>query len=231
MHRRATLFYAAHLVVLTFAAFLWATRAEAGICIDIDLHVGVQQVSRDLPAALKREATAIWAPYGVDLRWSPHECAVEDASFEVWIDAHVSVVDRQASGTILGSTRVQQARIDRVPISVDYDAMEKTLGSLTSAQITPFFGSRIGPDEMGRACGRVVAHEIGHVLLGLSRHEQSGLMRQSFAAAELVQLGRRPYRLSSEDVGRLRQRSTIMSHLERVPPAIETADIAEATGD
>jgi hypothetical protein len=229
MRRRTMSISATSLVLLTLVAFLWATRVEAGICVDVDPHVAVGDTSNALIAALEREATAIWAPYAVELRWQPHACAIEDASFDLLIERHIPSAPPRVSAPVLGSTQVRRPRIDRVPIHVDYEEMQKTLGSLTTAQFTPFLGSRVGPEEMGRALGRVVAHEIGHVLLGVSSHQRDGLMRQSFEAIELVGRARRRYGLSPEEIARLRRRSQIMRQLQTATSSLAAADVTQET--
>jgi hypothetical protein len=194
------------LVLVTVAATLLATRASAAICVDVDLHFAGATPSHDLTAMLEREATAIWAPYGVELHWQSPACAVEDVSFDVLIDRHPSnaSIDRP----VLGHTYVQLSRVDQVPIVIDSDATEKVLGSLTIAQLAALVGHRdVGPCEMGRAFGRILAHEIGHVLLGLPNHQRHGLMRPSFQPADMVRPVRWQYDLSPLEVARLHHRS------------------------
>jgi hypothetical protein len=48
---------------------------------------------------------------------------------------------------------------------------------------------------VGRAIGRVIAHEIGHVVLRTSGHAPHGLMRAVQRADELVDPARTRYRL------------------------------------
>ena len=48
---------------------------------------------------------------------------------------------------------------------------------------------------VGRAIGRVIAHEIGHVLLRTTGHAPRGLMRAVQRADELVDPARNRYRL------------------------------------
>lgn len=48
---------------------------------------------------------------------------------------------------------------------------------------------RLGDGELGAALGRVIAHEIYHVLSGTSEHDGTGLAKESLTAAELF-LGR-----------------------------------------
>ena len=155
------------------------------MCVDVDLHFAGAAPSRDLTATLEKEATAIWAPYGVELHWQSPACAVKDMSFDVLIGRHLppASVDRP----VLGQTQVQLSRIDGVPIVIDAGATEKALGELTIGELATLVGRTcVGPQEMGRAFGRIVAHEIGHVLLGLPNHQRHGLMRPSFQAADMV---------------------------------------------
>ncbi|MFQ5791240.1 MAG: hypothetical protein ACE5JI_12285 [Acidobacteriota bacterium] len=53
---------------------------------------------------------------------------------------------------------------------------------------------------LGRALGRVLAHELGHLFLRLQTHRRTGLMRSSFAHGELTARGRDAFRLSDEDL-------------------------------
>jgi hypothetical protein len=62
------------------------------------------------------------------------------------------------------------------------------------------------PADVGRALGRVLAHEIGHVILGAPGHQPRGLMRFAFPPSELIGHSRLAYRLSPLEQARLRQR-------------------------
>mgnify|MGYP005835948463 CR=1 FL=1 len=44
---------------------------------------------------------------------------------------------------------------------------------------------RLGAEELGRALGRVIAHEIYHVLSASSVHDEQGLSKSALSAAEL----------------------------------------------
>jgi hypothetical protein len=55
---------------------------------------------------------------------------------------------------------------------------------------------------IGRAVGRVLAHELGHYLLRSRTHAPSGLMRAVQFAADLVGAGRDTFALSAEDAAR-----------------------------
>lgn len=208
----------ARLVFVAVAAVLAATRGDAGICVDVALHLPSPAPTRAVIKALEQEANEIWAPYHVELRWQAPVCAVEDASFEV----QVARKGHRASGTrsVLGETRVDFASIDRVPVLIDYDAVDTMLASLTIDELATTVGHwPVGAQELGRALGRVLAHEIGHVLLGLPNHQSQGLMRRSFEPVELVWPTRFQYGLSSLEVSRLRHRTRwILANRTRLAP-------------
>jgi hypothetical protein len=62
----------------------------------------------------------------------------------------------------------------------------------------------VDPDTLGVALGRVLAHELGHLFLTLNGHRDRGLMRSSFPHRVLIGKSDRPFRLSSEDMARVR---------------------------
>ena len=88
------------------------------------------------------------------------------------------------------------------PIRINYEAIEELL------QYRPTNGAVVLRErELGRALGRVLAHEIGHVLLGLpSYHDAKGLMRAALPVDDLVQLERRGVQLAEASVNRLGER-------------------------
>jgi hypothetical protein len=204
----ATLIF--RILLLTLVTSSWASRAGAGICVNVDLHSDSPNPSTTVIETLKREATAIWRPYGVELRWGAPTFCVEDESLDLLLARH----PREATigQIVLGSTHVRMDRIERAPIVVDYDATAQTLASLTSGALSTVVGLPwLGPQDMGRALGRVAAHEMGHVLLALPKHQRDGLMRAAFQASEMVSPSRARYRLSASEVGRLRFRAEWMA--------------------
>jgi hypothetical protein len=214
----------ATLLFVTAVAGLGATRADAGICVNVAMHFASPDPSPALVATLVQEATAIWAPYDVELRWQSPLCTVEDASFEVRIERHLTRA--RGNRLVLGATRLQLTNIDRIPVVVDYDATEEMIGSLTVGQLVTLVGHwPVGPQELGRALGRIIAHEIGHVLLGLPNHQRQGLMRPLFGPTELVFPTRWQYTLSPLELARLRHRKGwIITNRNRVGSADHDED-------
>lgn len=62
------------------------------------------------------------------------------------------------------------------------------------------------PDEvLGRALGRILAHELGHVFLRHRKHRSTGLMKPSFKHRDLSSRSRQGLRLSAEEMDHMRK--------------------------
>jgi hypothetical protein len=80
----------------------------------------------------------------------------------------------------------------------------------------------------GQLLGRVIAHEIAHLLLGTRDHDPHGLMRGEWRASELVRQRPSDWRLSRAEG--LRIRHAIKRRSSELPPAMMIAD-TEPTPD
>ena len=189
---------------------LIAGEAAAEICIDVDLRFAGRDLSVVTVQAMRDEASAIWEPYGVRLQWSPARnaarCPRVLGSFDVLVES------RRSRSSVLGSTHLAPAEIDRAPIHIDYDATARLVGSVSASRFMTVVGhGDAEPSDVGRALGRVLAHEIGHVVLDASCHRPWGLMRSRFEAVDLVARQRWAYTLSRKDIERLRHRVRVLS--------------------
>ena len=182
---------------------------RATICVNVDVKFTQRHPAAVLVSALQHETAAIWEPYGVRLGWpgsmDVEVCASPQASFVALInDEHVPAT---ASMDDLGSTRLIPGVIDHAPICVDQQTAERDLAILTPLQLTRALNRPwVTSADVGRALGRVLAHELGHVLLAAHEHPRQGLMRKSFALVDLVGAQRETFTLSPPEVDRLRER-------------------------
>jgi hypothetical protein len=195
---------------------LIAGEAAAGICIEVDLNFAGRDPSPVIVQSMQSEASAIWQRYGVQIQWHASrpdvQCPRVHGTFDVLVEYQASSVENASRLSVLGSTRLAPAAIDRVGIFVDYDETQHLLESLSASRLIPLAGHPdIGPADIGRALGRVLAHEIGHVLLDAPRHQPWGLMRRSFAPDDLVARQRWVYTLSKKEVERLASRERELS--------------------
>ena len=169
--------------------------------------------------AMALEATAIWEPYGVGLTWidsngaSPTPPGLRD----------VLKVSRDGPGDRLASGTSGARRLGTVLFLEGRDTAENTVALFVEAarqtvEDARWVNSRVGdwPPSMreellGRALGRILAHEIGHYLLAWRAHTRDGLMRAAFPGEALIQPARRVFELSERLLPRLRARLAQLS--------------------
>ena len=192
--------------VVTMLLLFIAGDAAAEICLDVNLRFAGRHVSTALIESMQAEVSSIWSPYGVRIQWSAAagdaSCTQALESFDVLVG--VKRLRAGAFKPVLGGTWITSSRIDRTPIQIDWNATEQLIRSLTADELyRRLRRSEIDSVDVGRALGRVLAHEIGHVLLGRS-HQRRGLMRATFYAGDLVSPQPGTYGLSIEEVERLR---------------------------
>jgi hypothetical protein len=184
---------------------------HAGVRIGIVLDGTPSAPGRSL-ATMIAEADAIWRTYGVRVThpppeaWGPH-----------LVRLTLRVEERRAAATVAGRPASDGERLGTIWFAEDGTPAESIAISLgaVSARV---LGSRVGGRSItswpaaladaaiGRALGRVLAHEIGHYLLASPAHSKTGLMREGFDGAQLAAWDRRGFELHSGALPRLRAR-------------------------
>jgi hypothetical protein len=156
---------------------------------------------------LQDETESLWRPYGVQLEWLAASAPLDEAAGFA-IDVRLERFDLSPWAAILGNA-MMGVNHTHGPIRVSYEAAARVLaaGSLARTSTTRIVTDR----EMARALGRVLAHEIGHVLLAAPYHDATGLMRANFSASDLAALNRSPFQLSCNGVARLRARVDMLT--------------------
>ncbi len=97
------------------------------------------------------------------------------------------------------------------PIRIGFDAVDAL------AQPSAALNAMLHEYAVGTAIGRVLAHEIGHILLGApTYHDDTGLMRPQFASSDFARGERWMFRLADPSVARLR---ASVASLTRAPIA------------
>jgi hypothetical protein len=179
-----------------------SSRSEA-LAVRINLEFDRSIASDLIKEIVKNEAAAIWSAYGVELVWSG-----SDAAAALSLDA---IVTRQRPGLkptrahpVLGRAAIDASGAVNGPIHVWFDTIDSLLQRRETSN--PALRDR----EFGRAVGRVLAHELGHVLLG-TLHDPDGLMRASFFGDDLARLDRSRFQLTDGSAGRLRAHIATLS--------------------
>ena len=207
-HRSSTLLAALLFILSAPSAFAQAPQGAA-ICVDVEVRFTERHPAAVFIASLQDETASIWERYGVRLAWprstNPEGCTPPQASFVVLV-SYEHTNDSNAVMDELGSTRVIPGVIDHAPVCVNRETAERVLGRMTPVQLTRTLSrSNVSSADVGRAMGRVLAHELGHVLLAAG-HQRQGLMRPSFALEDLIRPQSETFTLSAPEVDRLRER-------------------------
>jgi len=155
--------------------------------------------SRALEDIALKEATVIWAAYGVDVNESHgRNCESIDA---VRLSVTFGNGPDRGTAAVLGSIRF----LDGVPepAIVLYPHVVAALLSATPGHPIVNSEGALRDLILGRALGRALAHEIGHFLLRSQRHSTVGLMRAFQPTEDLMDPNRHRFGLSADDVRRL----------------------------
>jgi hypothetical protein len=152
----------------------------------------------------KAEVKAIWESNGVDIVWTD-----TDGQAAMCLDAFVEGRRSHAANLepmVLGRAVVAPSDDGQAPIRVAFDAIDAVVQSRP--------GVPLGLREytLATALGRVLAHEIGHILLGApAYHDTEGLMRAAFPTNELAPPERARFQLTERSANRLRARIAALS--------------------
>lgn len=178
---------------------------QVGVVISMSGPMNPRQL-----AALQDESNALWNAYGVKLVWFDHtddcgsaEMVVTDAPIDVWL--RVETVEGTRPEPLLPSLGFVNF-IGDVPGHTMYLRYGALSHLVSESRKTGWDFQRlpvpIRDQLIGRALGRVVAHELGHVLLE-SRSHDSGLMRATLGAGDLLTPARDHLGLSRKAVTQL----------------------------
>jgi len=180
---------------------------RVGIVLGLSGSINVDQLK-----ALKAEASGIWKPYGIELSWfEPNaDCGSHqpiDAMPVDWI-LQLAADPLESSNAVLGSVRFREGVPDNT-IHLLYEPLSRlVLDAMIGNWSIGSLPAPVRDRLVGQALGRVVAHELGHVLLALPAHDRSGLMRPTFLQSDLIAANRDRLRLSKTYLRRLEQRMT-----------------------
>ena len=140
-------------------------------------------------AMMKTETERVWSPLDVRIAWiDPHETAAHAAGLTVMLEEGVSR-DAAAQHESVLAALTQPATtcgwgLARVWVQhVESHAALVRRGEHAYASLP----LRLADTFLGRALGRVLAHEIGHYLLGTREHTAHGLMRPQFTPQDLLE--------------------------------------------
>jgi hypothetical protein len=161
--------------------------------------------------AMLQEVDAIWRGHGVSIVALAPDRAVAPPTADARLTVTLLLEERTppAPGRRerLGAIVFDHENLPATEVTVDVAAVTATvtrvrLGGRLFERWPPAWRETL----VGRALGRVLAHEIGHYLLASRVHALEGLMRAAFDGDELLRPGRGGFAVPARDLPRLRTR-------------------------
>jgi hypothetical protein len=152
-----------------------ALGAVLAVCLVVSPGVALDDRER---AAMLVETQTIWQPHGVAV--SAGEADTCDRLLQVKSDADARTEDL-THDSALGWVPFVAGRARRV-VFLRVSRAESLIGAM-SPGTRPEALTRL---LVARFLGRILAHELGHVLLNSTRHQPKGLMRAQYRARDVL---------------------------------------------
>ena len=167
-------------------------RPEA---VPVDLVLRAHLLSGVTMRVMTREVTRIWASAGVAVTLRQNELQVPiDGRFVRLLFLESTRCPDQGVQPVVGQFRADERRILVSMCAATRAARRGLAQRHESPELLPI--------ALGYVLGRIVAHELGHALLGAA-HAADGLMRATFAPAVLTDPRSHHFGLHDDDTARL----------------------------
>jgi hypothetical protein len=177
--------------------------------------------------AMVSEVTALWVPHGISFTWIttplqggpssviPLVRVIDDGCrlARVWAPAETGLCTSRGSAQPVGTAIFVEGKAtpeDTLFVSVNRVA-QIVAGTPFADRPAGEWPSGVHDNLVGRALGRVLAHELGHYLLGMREHSPDGLMQPLFRGDLLIGRDRRMFELPKGLLSRLRARLEVLA--------------------
>lgn len=175
-------------------------------CVNSGTYVAVSSLAKAEGIASRMFATA-----GVAIEWrstGSAACRNSDQARTVVLDFHSNTAPSEHPGAFAYALPFQGSHI-----VVLFDRFERSAG---------------GPRQVSTVLAHVMAHEIAHLLEGVARHSQTGVMKARWDARDFMQMAVTPLPFDPEDID-LIERGLRLSAAGATPavPAATSATLVE----
>jgi hypothetical protein len=155
-----------------------ATLLRAGAAPDVVVYISTNR----LVSNAERVATSIFADAGISVTWHRGDPA------------------KGASGSIVIPVTLSEQTPEDCPLDIlaqshPYAAADKGI-TVFYKKVRELAANSL-PEQL--LLGHVLAHEIGHVLEGVDRHSQEGVMKARWSQKDFEEMQKAPLRFGPED--------------------------------
>jgi hypothetical protein len=192
---------------LVCAGLTLSTSTHAAVSGRLSVHVSIEQtdlVPRPILATAVAEAAALWAVYHIDVDWPNSDPQVDCDPLHETVKVLLTPEERlRDRDRVLGEAVLDDGKSNSLVVLHYLSVMRTANDAKVFGEHSPFWPAAVRDQIIGRAMGRVLAHELGHVLLHRRQHSPAGLMQAGQAAARLASPIRDAFVLTTEERERL----------------------------
>ena len=174
---------------------IWTASAQPIPQQDVTLHIHSGNVSGILLARTKQQASMVLSQVGVHVQWKGYD---------------VNLPARQCTGSLVDVSDIDILILDESRPHDHPGALAYALPFAKSGFRIVVFHDRV-LHSAGRPnpelFGHVIAHEVGHMLLGVLSHSGDGLMQAHWASQDISAMQMHPLQFSLDDILTIAQRS------------------------
>ena len=149
---------------------------------------------------MKDETSKVWSFFDVRIDWiDPVDAMTSAVDVTVFLEESAEPPPHPVSkrgGVVLAALHLPDTPCGTGLARVWVTPARRYAALIPDVQPFPSLPEELYERWLSRALGRALAHEIGHYLLGTSRHTARGLMRAHFLPSELLEI-RNPAALRS----------------------------------
>jgi hypothetical protein len=138
-----------------------------------------RDLGTDTLSTMRAEVQRLLAPAGLNVIWKQTSARRSGEDFEL-------VVVASFQGTCsTGNEKVQRAAASLADTSIS-DGRILPFFRVDCGRLIQLLGERQDASDVGRALGRVIAHEIYHIVANTTEHHDTGVAKATFSTRDLT---------------------------------------------
>lgn len=202
-----------------------ATPTRCGPAITIRVY-DYAALSNSITKRAQAEVDRIFGKAGVKTEWASCPISEETAPGDPRCHVSPSATDIRLNFLTAGMAREITTNQSVFGAAFPLQHGFGSLASVFPGRIREFAASKGAPE--GSLLGHFIAHEIGHLLLGLNGHSGAGIMRAPWSHAQVERAGLGTLLFTKQDAERIKRQASARLRERTARPTVELHSIFEA---